>query len=283
MNNSILSATAFAPGNISCIFVIKKTKSPATSGSLGLGFTVNKGAIVTIKKLYNENKNVIYFNNKKINFPTVSSVIEKLTDGNVIVDIKSQLPLGYGFGISGAAALATAYSLNKLLKLKKSKKELALIAHIAEVENLTGLGDIVNQYYGGFLVKYESSCKFKAVRLPIKNKAVYCKHFSPIETKRVISNEKIKNRINSAGIRALNKIRALDDKNPNLKNLIKISKEFSISSGLLKSKKITDTIKNIENNNGNASMIMLGNAVFSDINFKGSRKLMIKDKGAYLL
>src|SRR3989338_4592464 len=193
MNNSILLAKAFAPGNISCIFVIKKTKNPAKSGSLGMGFTVNKGVIVAVKKLYN-NKNIIYFNNKKIDFPTVNSVIERLTDEKVIVDIKSNLPLGYGFGISGAAALATAYSLNKLLKLKKSKKELALIAHIAEVENLTGLGDIVNQYYGGFLVKYESSCKFKAVRLPIKNKAVYCKHFSPIETKRVISNEKIKNR-----------------------------------------------------------------------------------------
>ena len=30
-------------------------------------------------------------------------------------------------------------------------------------------------------------------------------------------------------------------------------------------------------------MIMLGNAVFSDIYFKGSKKLIIKDKGAYLL
>ena len=64
---------------------------------------------------------------------------------------------------------------------------------------------------------------------------------------------------------------------------MKISKEFSINSGLLKNKKVIDAIKNIENDNGNASMIMLGNAVFSDIKFDGSRKLIIKDKGAYLL
>src|SRR3989338_2543287 len=298
LNGFVESSKAFAPGNISCIFVIKKTKKPEKSGSLGMGFTVNKGVFVTIRKINNykkfiknkiniknikNNKNIIHFNNKKINFPTVDSVIEKLSDERVVVYIKSELPLGYGFGISGAAALATAYALNKLLNLKKSKKELAIIAHIAEVENSTGLGDVINQYFGGFLVKYESSYKFKAARLPIKNKAVYCKYFSPIETKKIISDEKIKNRINNAGIRALNKIKVLNENNLDFKNLIKISKEFSISSGLLKNKKVIKTVKEIEKNNGNASMIMLGNAVFSDIKFKGSEKLIIKDKGAYLL
>src|SRR3989338_340159 len=188
------SSKAFAPGNISCVFVIKKTKNPAKSGSLGMGFTVDKGVVATIKKINNTKKsniklnnkkiinnenqeNIIWFNNEKINFPTINSVIKNLTDEKVIVDIKSQLPLGYGFGISGAAALATAYSLNKLLNLEKSKKELAMAAHIAEVENSTGLGDVVNQYFGGFLVKYESSYKFKIHRIPINNKKAYYKYF----------------------------------------------------------------------------------------------------------
>ena len=60
------SAKAFAPGNISCIFVIKKSKNPAKSGSLGLGFTVNKGVFVTIKKLNNIKTNNKKSNNKKI-------------------------------------------------------------------------------------------------------------------------------------------------------------------------------------------------------------------------
>ena len=191
------SAKAFAPGNISCIFVIKKGKNAAKSGSLGLGFTVNKGVTATIKKINdkefdnknNNNKNKIYYNNKKIKLPTVDSVIGKLTNKKVIVDIKSHLPLGCGFGISGASALATAYALNKLLKLNKSKKALAMIAHIAEVENSTGLGDVVNQYYGGFLVKYESSYKFKVKKIPIKSKKIYYKYFSSINTEKIISNK----------------------------------------------------------------------------------------------
>ena len=74
----------------------------------------------------------------------------------------------------------------------------------------------------------------------------------------------------------------LNKKDLNLKNLIKISKEFSLNSNLLKNKKVIRTIKRIESKNSNASMIMLGNAVFSDKYFKDSKELIIKDKGACL-
>lgn len=286
------SAKAFAPGNISCIFVIKKGRNPRNTGSLGLGFTVNKGVTVTINKLKNNNKNnnynkqtnknKIYYNNKKINFPTVNSVMNKLTNQNVIVNIKSELPLGCGFGISGASALATSYSLNKLFNLKKSKKELAILAHIAEVENGTGLGDVANQFYGGLLIKYIPSYKFIVKKFPIKNKKIYYKYFSSINTKKIISKNKNKELINKSGQKALMKIKTLKLNNINIKNIIKISKEFSINSKLLKNKKLIKLINNIEKKGGHASMIMLGNAVFSNIKFKDCKELIIKDKGALL-
>ncbi|MBI2651263.1 hypothetical protein HYX01_02235 [Candidatus Woesearchaeota archaeon] len=281
-------AKAFAPGNISCIFVIKKTKKPEKSGSLGLGFTVNKGVFVSVKKMdKSSDKNEVYLNNKKINFPTVNSAIEMLTDEKIKVNIKSELPLGCGFGISGASALAAAYSVNKLLKLKKSRKELALIAHIAEVKNMTGLGDVINQYYGGLLAKYKPSYMFKAERLSIKNKnlknkKIYCKYFSGIDTKKIISDKSKEKQINNAGLYALKKIRELGISEINLKNLIKISKDFSLKSGLLKNKRVINLINGIESKNGNASMIMLGNSVFSDMPFKGGMELIIQNKGAHL-
>lgn len=273
---------AFAPGNISCVFVIKKNKNQEKSGSLGVGFTINKGVIVSLKK-FNGKKNIICFNNKKISFPTVDSTIKKITNNKFSVNIESELPLGAGFGLSGASSLAVAYALNKLLKLKKSKKELAIIAHVAEIENMTGLGDIVNQFYGGFLVKYKPSYMFKVKKLPIKNKAIYYKYFSKLDTRKILSNKSIRNKINKAGLASLKKIKQSNKKNINLKNLINISRDFSINSKLLKNKKVIETIKKIENNDGSASMIILGNAVFSNNYFKGSKKLIIEDKGAYVL
>jgi pantoate kinase len=278
------SAKAFAPGNISCVFVIRKTKNPNKSGSLGIGFTVDKGVTVTIKKLNNKSKktkkNKIYFNNKKMELSFVDSVIKKLTKERFIVKIKSQLPLGSGFGISGASALATAYAVDKLLKLKLPKKKLAFIAHISEVENGTGLGDVVNQYFGGFLVKYESSYKFRVKKLPINNKPIYYKCFNKLDTKKIISNKKIKGRINKAGLKSLKEIKK---SKKTLENMIRISKRFALFSGLLKKKELIRQMIEIEVSYGSASMIMLGNAIFSNKKFKGSKKLVIKDKCAYLI
>ena len=280
---------SFAPANISCIFSIVENKNPAKKGSLGVGFTVNKGVIVSIKKIpilkKSNKKNIIkiLFNNNKIKFPTVETVIKKLNKNkeNLEIKISSGLPLSCGFGISGASALASAYALNKLLNLKKKKLELAKIAHIAEVKNKTGLGDIVNQYYGGFLIKLQPSYKFKVRRLNIKNKKIHYKIFNKLDTKKIITNKKIKNKINKAGVNSLKKISS--SKKPSLNKIITASKEFSVNSGLLKNSKIKKIIKNIEKNNGNASMIMLGNAVFSNKRFKGSKELKITDKGACLL
>src|SRR3989344_4952143 len=130
------TAKAFAPANISCIFRIYQHKNPRWAGSYGLGFTLNEGVFVAIKKIqrkkaqYKKNS-IIKFNNKKIKFPTVNFVIEKLNKNkeNFEINIKSKLPLGCGFGLSGASALAAGYAINDLLKLKKTKKELAIIAH----------------------------------------------------------------------------------------------------------------------------------------------------------
>ena len=276
------SSKSFAPANISCIFKIYKHKNPRWMGSYGVGFTLDEGAIVSAEKA---KRTEVVFNNVSINFPTVKNVLNKLTKEKLRVYIKSKLPLGYGFGLSGASALATAYSVNELLKLKKSNTELALIAHIAEVEEKTGLGDVVNQYYGGFCVKLKPSSYFIVKKLPINNVDIYCKYFTRINTKSIITNPKLKNKINKSAIIALNKIQELIKNNEKIKlsSIIKISKEFAVNSRLLKDIETIKTIENIEKNNGNTSMIMLGNAVFSDKPFDKSIKLKILDKGAYRL
>ena len=273
---------AFAPGNISCIFKIYYHKDPRWMGSYGLGFTLNEGVVVKVSKA---KRNEIVFNEVSIIFPTVLSVINKLTKQKLRIYIKSKLPLGCGFGLSGASALASAYAINDLLGLKKSNKELAIIAHTVEVENKTGLGDIVNQYYGGFCLKLKPSSHFVVDKIPLNNISVYCRYFSKISTKSVITNAKIRNKINNAAAIPLNKIQQSlkFNKKINFKNIINISKEFAANSGLLTDKKTIETIKNIEKNDGSASMIMLGNAVFSDKPFKGANNFKISDKGASLI
>ena len=271
-----MSVKAFAPGNVSCIFRIVNGK--LKRHSLGVGFTVDKGVIVKVSK---SNKTKIYANGKKIRFPTLKTVIRELTSENVKVEIKDGLPSGAGFGLSGASALATAYGVNKLFRLGKTKKELALIAHKAEVVNGTGLGDVGGQFNGGFNMKLKRGSPLSVVNLGIKNINVYYTFISKIQTKKVINSRLKKRKINRAGDRALKRVKLL--KNKNIKDIIRISKDFAVESNLLKDKKVKKLIREIENKGGNASMIMLGNAVFADISFKGCKKVKISGRGACLL
>jgi len=273
---------AFAPANISCIFKVYKHKNPRLAGSLGLGFTLSEGAVVTVKKANSTN---IVFNNKKVDMPTVFDVARALTTQNILITINTKLPLGCGFGISGAAALATAYAVNKLLDLRKTKKELAIIAHTKEVKNKTGLGDVANQFFGGVIFKKKPSSNFSVIKIPLKEKTVYCRVFSPLSTKNVLNNNNLLVRVDNAAKESLGEIaNELSEKNVlTLSKILSISKQFAVSSGLLKEKDVIQSIEEIEKKGGKSTMIMLGNAVVSNTPFAGATKFFLSQKGAMLL
>ena len=273
-----MNSKAFSPGNITCVFAIVQNKNPLKKGSLGVSFAVNKGAIAEVKKA---KKTTIIINGVKKRFPTVETAINLITKKPLKINIKTQLPIGCGYGMSGACTLATVFAANELLKLKKSKKQLALIAHKAEVINNTGLGTVTAEFLGGLLIRDKKARPLNAKRLKIDKNTIYCKSFGPLDTKKIITNNKMKEKINLYGIKSIKKIKKL--KKLELNDLIKISKEFAVNTGLLKDKRVINLIKNIEKNNGAASMNMLGNSVFSNIPFKGCKVLKISNKGAYLI
>ena len=260
-------ARAFAPGNISCVFKVIPHADPARMHSLGMGFTVTEGVEVVVSK---HHETAVLFNGERINFPTVRAVVNRLTENSSVVgikvDITSPLPLGCGFGLSGAAALATAYALNALLSLRKDTEALAMTAHIAEVENRTGLGDVCSQYHGGCLVKLKEGSPLVADRLPIAEQPIYYRYFGPIQTSEVLGNREQTTRINRAADVALNTLRTLTDAKPShelFNACFAVSKQFSVESGLLSDGRVINTIAGIEAEGGVASMIMLGNGVFS--------------------
>ena len=143
-------AKAFAPGNVSGVFKIIADADPAKMHSLGMGFTVAHGVTVTVAA---SKSTSVHFNGSPIEFATVRSVVAKLASVPLRVEIETDLPLSGGFGLSGASSLATAFAVNALLDLGRTEYALGMVAHVAEVENLTGLGDVAGQFTGGCLVK----------------------------------------------------------------------------------------------------------------------------------
>ena len=241
--------------------------------SLGMGFTINEGVVVTVSPY---SQTIVLFNGDEIHFPTVVSALQKLTPQPIRIEITSSQPLGCGFGLSGASALATAYAINALLRLGRSPRELAMIAHVAEVENLTGLGDVCAQYHGGCLVKLKAGHPLSAERLPVQVQPIYYKYFGSIQTRDVLTNSKQTDDINTSADKALRNLRELvNSEAVDFNTCIGLSKVFAIESGLLKDRNVQCVIEHIESKNGFASMIMLGNAVFSTQPFEGAKEAML--------
>lgn len=263
------TAKAFAPGNVSGVFKIIPDDDPTKMHSLGMGFTVTDGVTVTVSVSDTTN---VQFNGTPIEFATVRSVVAKLGGVALRVEIETDLPLSGGFGLSGASSLATAYAGDELLGLGLSENALGMIAHVSEVENLTGLGDVAGQFNGGCLVKLVRGDPLAAVTLPVPEQEVYYRYFSPINTRDVIGHPEQRERINAAADTALRKLTDLKDRNESeFAEYISIAKEFSIQSRLLSDDDVKSAIRECEQAGGSASMIMLGNAVFSDVPFRGAK------------
>jgi pantoate kinase len=262
------TAKAFAPGNVSCVFKIIPDDDPAKMHSLGMGFTVEDGVMATVSK---SSRLQTRFNGEEFDFATVRSVIGKLTDQPLRVDILSKLPLSGGFGLSGASSLATAYAVDELLRLGHSERALGMTAHIAEVENLTGLGDVAGQFHGGCLVKLVSGDPLGATPLPVPEQVVYYRYFSPIFTREVIGHPEQRRRINAAADTALAALAGMkEDGESEFTEYIAVAKRFAMDSSLLLDADVREAIAQAENAFGAASMSMLVNAVFSTVPFSGA-------------
>ena len=277
-------ARAFAPGNISGLFKIIAHDDPAKMHSLGWGFTVSDGVTVELTHAQAASTQIT-FNGKPIDFPTVLSALRDLDETPLNVDIASDLPLSSGFGLSGASTLAAIIAANHLLEIGKSQQEIAMVAHVAEVRNLTGLGDVCAQYNGGCLVKTKVGNPLAATALKMPDTTIYWRYFGKIRTSEILADHERHQLINNAADKALASIQSDIDNAATITfdQLIALALKFAETSELLMDDRVKSSISQARSNGGAATMIMLGNAVFSTAPFPGSTQTMLSDTAAHLI
>jgi len=279
------SARAFAPANISLIFETYRGASIEETGSLGVGATLERGVVAEVRRL-GKGKDVgadtvITVNGEVWDFPTARAVAASLAPEPVAIEITAAFPFGCGFGMSGASALAVAYAVNALFELGKTERELAMSAHVAEVEQSTGLGDVGGQFNGGLMMKTKRFDPLAVERISSEEIEVYVRVFGPILTSEVITSKKQLADINEAGSAAI--LSLLENPNPSFESLLRLSRIFAVGSGLLQSEKVCEAIAAAEKVGGAASMIMLGEAVVSSVPFPGAEPARIVTQGVHLL
>jgi|Deesub1362A_J573_1020465.scaffolds.fasta_scaffold00075_114 pantoate kinase len=239
----------FVPGSITAFFSPEIHENPLKSGSVGVGITIDRGVRVSYRE------EGIRVNEEEWNFPTVKYVIERLGGGGV--DISMELPVGCGFGMSGASALAAAFEIASARNLNAPFSKLADLAHEAEVVNRTGLGDVVTQSHGGVVARLSSGCPSLArVERFLWRAELEFLVMGELDTSTIL--ESSLTRIQKEGKTCLKEF----IKNPKLLNLFTLSKKFAEETGLMDDD-VRDVVEAVEAAGGIASMVMLGKTVFA--------------------
>lgn len=157
-----MKGKAFCPAHVTGFFKAELggRDGAEEAGSIGAGFSIQDGVTTTVTV---RDANAAGFDvrvsgyspeNVEVSGFVVRRFLE-MTDRPVHVDILHEVsvPIGYGLGCSGAVALSLSLALNEALKTGLSRQDAGRLAHAAEVECKTGLGDVLAAYHGGFEIR----------------------------------------------------------------------------------------------------------------------------------
>jgi len=253
-------AKAYAPGHITGFFQIHENENPHRKGSTGCGIVLNGGVTTEVRLGESVEKTEIFLNGKEVEGRTSRTVSEMITDKPVRINSWAEIPIGCGFGASGAGAIGTAYALNRALSLNQTVKSLTEYAHVAEVINFSGLGDVAGQSNGGLVIRLQPGGPELGLvdSIPAHEARVFCIVLGEIQTKSILKDPTVAWKINTAGKAAMSELL----KKPTLENFMCQSKDFAIKTGLMSSR-AKDIIEAVNASDGLASQAMLGDTVFA--------------------
>ena len=262
-----MRAKAFSPAHITGFFKAElDKKEPNQLGSLGAGFSIQKGVKTTVnvrsKKEHDINNYTIRVKGFNTGDIRVSEYVlnEFLLDGKYFdVTHEIDVPVGYGFGCSGAVALSLAIALNDALKYGYTKTKVAQIAHKAEIKCQTGLGDVLASYHGGFEIRTKSAAPGvgEVQKITPKEKLeviIIC--FNPISTKKFLK-EKI-SLINGLGGKMVQKLVKSQDMDEFQDMSIKFANYIHVITP-----KMNKVIKDLHDNGIKCGIALFGETIFS--------------------
>jgi pantoate kinase len=239
-----MSATATAPGSVTTIFVPQGGEA-----SLGVSFATADGVTATVRPAP---ETTIDLDGAPASVAPVAGVLRRLGT-TAAVELETELPIGCGFGISGAATLATALAVNEGRDLGHDRDRLVEAAHRAEVAAGTGLGDVFIQDRGGLVWDWGDGLRRAACTDRIQYTA-----FGGIATADVLGDEPALRRVESVGREVLASV----DPRDGLAPLFEAAWRFARRTGLV-SDRVEAVVSEVQGRGGTATMAMVGETVLA--------------------
>lgn len=275
-----MEASAFSPSHITGFFeIIDEQSDLLLKGSRGAGICLSKGVKTYVKIKESSNPELkVSLNGKALESTQLTRCVivfflpKNDRNYSFFVDYDVRVPIGSGFGSSGACALSLSLALNEALGIGLSKVEAASIAHKAEIKCKTGLGTVIAETYGGFEARVKAGAPGigEIMQIPISNDySVACLSLGPISTKAILSDEILLNRVNEAG-------KGLVDHfitEPSPENFMILSREFSDSLNIY-TNRMKKVLNELDDHGFKCSMAMIGETIFSFTKAKEAEELV---------
>jgi pantoate kinase len=261
--------SAFSPAHISGFFqIFNQSTDPLLNGSRGAGVSLKTGVTtkVIIQKSTKNSLEIKINGNvtqsAEVSKFVVDSFVSSLQEPyTTVVEHAINVPMGAGFGSSGAGALSLALALNDALQVGLSNVEAAQIAHTAEVQCKTGLGSVIAETVGGLEIREQPGAPGvgKITKIPVTDQyVVACLFFGPISTKNSLSNPQLCQQINELGGKLVDEL----VRQPKPEFFMVSSRKFAEGVGLI-SKRMRKVLVEADAIDMVCSMNMFGECLFS--------------------
>jgi len=268
-----MEATAFCPAHVTGFFkahLDDNQNNLENLGSMGAGFSIKQGVTTRVKiETRNDQKSNFeissygYQSNKTDVSEYVLNEFLRLGEFSTKffkIEHDISIPVGYGLGSSGAVALSLSFALDQALKTKLDKTTIGQIAHNAEVNCKTGLGDVLASFHGGFEIRVKPGAPGigHVEKITTDKISVIMICFSPISTNKFIK-ERL-SQINGLGGKMVNRL--LESKN--YEHFQDMSLEFAKYVDVM-TPRMQKLINELSKNNIKCGIALFGETIFSMI------------------
>jgi pantoate kinase len=232
---------AHAPGSVTTVF------APVEGGSNGVSFATEDGVVADVAPA---DETTVTLDGERTAFEPVELACETL-GVTARVDLTAEIPVGRGFGASGAATLATVLAADAEFGLGQDREELLGVAAEAEIAAGTGLGDVYVQEQGGLVWDVGEGRQRRDCTDPV-NYASY----GPVDTAEVLGDETTMDRIRAAAGDVFGGF----DPDAGLADLFERSWAFAEATGLV-TDVVASAVEHVQDAGGAATMAMVGETV----------------------
>lgn len=237
------------PAHLTGFWVIHEHENPYHKGSTGAGLVVWPGVEVRIKEQEHNDKTRLIYNNIELSICPLKKILGDNT--RIYMEARSPYMIGEGYAASAAIALAASIARQLVEKGYYNILRAAAEAHKAEVECLTGLGDVIAIIQGGYLevrIKPGAPGIGEVITIPVDEKlVVITAKLSNTTTITPKILTELRDRINRLGSELVKKLLA----NPTIEEFLELSHKFTTKLGIVNSRvvnNIEQVLKPLRNN-----------------------------------